>query len=69
MEKLTGRNPVTEALRAGRAFDRLLVQKGAAGGIGRLLDEARKNGVEIRFEEKRVLDRLADGGGHQGVVA
>jgi 23S rRNA (guanosine2251-2'-O)-methyltransferase len=69
MDKIIGRNPVLEALRAGRGIGRLLVQKGATGSIGRILDAARANGLAIQFAEKSALDREARGGAHQGVVA
>ncbi|MDR2132279.1 MAG: 23S rRNA (guanosine(2251)-2'-O)-methyltransferase RlmB [Clostridiales Family XIII bacterium] len=69
MDKIIGRNPVLEALRAGRGFDRLLVQKGAAGSVEKIVDMARRSGVAIRFEEKSALDREAGGGAHQGVLA
>jgi 23S rRNA (guanosine2251-2'-O)-methyltransferase len=68
MDKLIGRNPVLEALRAGRGFDRLLVQKGAEGSIQRIIDLARENGVAMEFAEKSALDRESNGA-HQGIVA
>jgi 23S rRNA (guanosine2251-2'-O)-methyltransferase len=68
MDKLIGRNPVLEALRAGRGADRLLVQRGAEGSIQRIIDLARKSGVAVEFAEKAALDREANGV-HQGVVA
>ncbi|MDR2088858.1 MAG: 23S rRNA (guanosine(2251)-2'-O)-methyltransferase RlmB [Clostridiales Family XIII bacterium] len=69
MDKLIGRNPVLEALRADRGFDRLLVQRGAEGSVQKIVDSARKRGIAIRFEAKAALDREAGGGAHQGVVA
>jgi 23S rRNA (guanosine2251-2'-O)-methyltransferase len=69
MDKIIGRNPVSEALRAGRDISRLLVQKGASGAAGRIADAARARGVAIQFAEKPTLDREAAGGAHQGVVA
>jgi 23S rRNA (guanosine2251-2'-O)-methyltransferase len=69
MAKIIGRNPVLEALRAGRGIGRLLVQKGASGSARRIVDLARESGVEIRFAEKPDLDREAGGGAHQGFVA
>ncbi|MDR1246546.1 MAG: 23S rRNA (guanosine(2251)-2'-O)-methyltransferase RlmB [Clostridiales Family XIII bacterium] len=70
MNKIIGRNPVLEALRAGRGFDRLLVQKGAGGSIQRIIDLARESGVAVSFAEKNAIDREAGAGGaHQGVVA
>jgi 23S rRNA (guanosine2251-2'-O)-methyltransferase len=60
---------VLEALRAGRGLSRLLVQKGASGSAGRIIDLARADGVAIQFAEKPALDRESAGGAHQGVVA
>ena len=68
MEIITGRNPVKEALNADRGFDRIYVQKNAEGSINAIVVEAKKRGIDIRFEEKQILNRLA-GGAHQGVVA
>ena len=39
---LIGRNPVTEALRSGRAMERILVQDGSGGSIGKILSLAKK---------------------------
>ncbi|MDR1135350.1 MAG: 23S rRNA (guanosine(2251)-2'-O)-methyltransferase RlmB [Clostridiales Family XIII bacterium] len=69
MDKIIGRNPVLEAVRANRNFEKLVVQRNAAGSIQKILDEARERDIQIRFEEKESLDRLAGGGNHQGVVA
>ncbi|MDR1572943.1 MAG: 23S rRNA (guanosine(2251)-2'-O)-methyltransferase RlmB [Clostridiales Family XIII bacterium] len=68
MDKLIGRNPVLEALRAGRSPDRLLVQRGAGGSVQRIIDLARESGVAVEFAEKAALDRETSGA-HQGVVA
>ena len=68
MEIITGRNPVKEALKAGRGFDRIYVQKNAEGSINSLVAEAKKRGIDIRFEDKQMLNRLAKVS-HQGVVA
>lgn len=37
--------------------------------LRRLLDEARRCGVSVRFEAREALDRLSGGARHQGVVA
>jgi 23S rRNA (guanosine2251-2'-O)-methyltransferase len=69
LDKIIGRNPVLEALRAGRGFDRLLVQKGAGGSIQKIIDLARENGVAIEFADKIAIDReTGSGGAHQGVA-
>ena len=68
MEIITGRNPVKEAFKANRGFERIYIQKNAEGSINSIVSEAKKRGIDIRYEEKQVLNRLADGA-HQGVVA
>lgn len=70
MAVVSGVNPVREALRAGRAFDRILVARGAGGNrLQEIIDLARAAGVPVRFEPRNGLDRLAGTPAHQGVVA
>ena len=70
MDLLFGVHPVLEALRAGRAFERVTIAKGAAGPrLQEIIDLCRAAGVPMRFEQRKDLDRLAAGGVHQGVVA
>jgi 23S rRNA (guanosine2251-2'-O)-methyltransferase len=67
---LAGVHPVQEALRAGRALDRLLIARGAGGArLQEIIDLARERSVPIRFEPRAILDRAANGATHQGVVA
>ena len=70
MAVLSGIHPVAEALRAGRALDRLLVAQGAGGPrLQEIIDLARKANLPVRFEPRASLDRLAGTAAHQGVVA
>jgi 23S rRNA (guanosine2251-2'-O)-methyltransferase len=69
MDKIIGRNPVLEAIRAGRGFEKLIVQDNAEGSIHKLIKEAGENGVIVQYAGKSALDRMAGGGRHQGVVA
>jgi len=67
---LIGTHPVTEALRAGRPLDRILVARGAGGArLQEIIDLAREHKVALRFEERPALDRIAGTATHQGVVA
>lgn len=66
---IIGRNPVAEALKSGREMERIIIQKGAGGSVGRILSLAKERGVIIRYEEKELLDKKAGGGRHQGVIA
>lgn len=64
-----GRNPVYEALRAGRSLNRILIAKGVFGrDIQAITALARTQGVVYQFVDRRQLDTRA-GGAHQGVVA
>ena len=70
MSILIGIHPVTEALRARRPLDRVLVAKGAGGPrVQEIIDLSRRNSTPLRFEERGALDRLAGSAAHQGVVA
>ena len=70
MAILSGIHPVAEALRAGRALDRILVAQGAGGPrLQEVIDLARQASVPVRFEPRNALDRLAGSAAHQGVVA
>lgn len=70
MPILIGVHPVLEALRAGSPVDRLHVAKGASTArLREILELGRKHRVPLRWEERSALDRMAQGGVHQGVVA
>ncbi len=68
-DMIFGRNPVAEALKSGREMERILIQKGAGGSVGKILSLAKERGVILQYEEKEFLDRKAGGGRHQGVIA
>jgi 23S rRNA (guanosine2251-2'-O)-methyltransferase len=63
-----GINPVLEALRAGRVSVLRVSQRGG-GRMQQLLALASERGVNVQRVDGVVLDRLARGGVHQGVVA
>jgi 23S rRNA (guanosine2251-2'-O)-methyltransferase len=70
MPILSGIHPVAEALKTGRPLDRLLVAQGAGGPrLQEIIDLARRASVQVRFEPRAALDRLAGSSAHQGVVA
>lgn len=66
---LIGRNPVSEAIKAGREIDKILFQKDVQGSAKALISVAKQQGLQIQFVDKIVLDRLAPGRPHQGVAA
>lgn len=68
--QLEGRNPVLEALRAGRAINKLLVAKGSQeGSIRQILALAKEAGIVVQEQDRSRLDALAEGRAHQGVIA
>jgi len=66
---LIGRNPVSEAIKAGRPIDKILFQKDIQGSGKALISQAKELGLQIQFVDKIVLDKLAPGRPHQGVAA
>ena len=69
-EIIAGRNPVIEALKAGRPINKILVYKGTGSAVTReILSLAKGHGVPVEFVEERVLERLAPDGRIQGILA
>jgi 23S rRNA (guanosine2251-2'-O)-methyltransferase len=63
-----GINPVLEALKVGRVTAVWMAQ-GANPRLQQVADLARQKGIAVRTRDGHSLDRLAEGGVHQGVVA
>ena len=66
---LIGRNPVTEALKSERPVEKLIVQDGAGGSLGRIVALAKDRGVIVETVDKKAIERLVGTAPHQGVVA
>lgn len=67
---IAGRNPVTEAIRSGRAIDTILVAKNAASGaVLGILAKARDKGITVKEVDAKKLDFLCAGENHQGIAA
>ena len=65
-----GRNPIIEALEAGRTIDKILIQDGVRHSqLGHIRNLAKDRGILYQFVDKRKLDKLAEGENHQGVIA
>ena len=63
-----GINPVLEAIKAGRAKAILVAQR-ADDRLQRLLEEAARQSVRVRYVTRDELDHASRRGAHQGVVA
>ena len=69
-DKIIGRNPVMEAIRAGHEIDKIFVKKGAAeGSIVSIIKKAKERGIIVTETEKQKLDAMAEGANNQGIVA
>ncbi|WP_225231331.1 23S rRNA (guanosine(2251)-2'-O)-methyltransferase RlmB [Solibacillus faecavium] len=67
-EMIAGKNPVLEALRAGREINKLWIAEGVKKtGVQELMDLAKEQGVLVQFVPKQKVDKLAEN--HQGIVA
>ncbi len=67
--KQMGRNAVLELLKTDKTIDKILLEKGAQGTLGKIFAEARKKGIRVQFLDRAALDRECPEGHHQGVVA
>jgi 23S rRNA (guanosine2251-2'-O)-methyltransferase len=67
---ILGRNPVREALRAGRPINKILLSGGDnSPPLRDLARFAREAGIPVQQVERLKLDKLAGGLHHQGVIA
>lgn len=69
-EIIEGRNAVIEALRAGRAIDKLFINKGEVDKtLGHIASKAREKGIVVVECDRRKLDFMSQTHAHQGVIA
>lgn len=69
MNRLTGMHAVEEALKAGRALDRIVIARGRHGErMEELVRLAKSRNVPVRFEDRVQVDRLAATREHQGII-
>ncbi|MCE5285294.1 MAG: 23S rRNA (guanosine(2251)-2'-O)-methyltransferase RlmB [Pelosinus sp.] len=70
-EFIAGRNSVVEALKSGRAINKVLITKGEKNGavIREIIGLARSQGLVLQEVDAGKLDSIAGGVRHQGVLA
>lgn len=72
-DRLEGRNPIKEALRAGRNINKVWIKRRDSGrydqDLTRLVQDAKKAGAVIVEVDGDVLDSMATSYGHQGIIA
>ena len=64
-----GRNAVTELLKSGRTVDRIYIRKDADGILSNICKKAAEQKIPVVETDTRRLDKMAEGGVHQGVIA
>jgi 23S rRNA (guanosine2251-2'-O)-methyltransferase len=70
-DTIEGRQPVLEALRSGRAMNRILLARDSErhGAIAEILALARQRGIPFEYVDRKILERNASTAVHQGVLA
>ena len=68
-EVIIGRNAVLEALKSDREIEKITVAKGAEGSVKQIVAKAKDKKIPLYYSEKSRMDKAADGGAHQGVIA
>lgn len=71
-DRLEGRNPLQEALRAGRTIDKLWVLEGLMQSdayIRALVHQAEEQGAVVMHVQKMALDKMSQTKAHQGLIA
>ena len=70
IDKLEGRNPIMEALKANRAINKIFVAKGEReGSIRQIIAMAREKKIVITEVEHNVLESMSTTKSHQGIIA
>ncbi|MDP4133808.1 MAG: 23S rRNA (guanosine(2251)-2'-O)-methyltransferase RlmB [Bacillota bacterium] len=67
-DTIEGRNPVIEAIKAGRNIDKIYVKKGDAT-LCRIVAMAKDKKIPISVVLPDKLNELSEGGNHQGIIA
>lgn len=67
---ISGRNPVSEALKSGRAIESLLIAKGEINGSVKVIAAmAKEKKIPVKETDRKKLDLMTGGTAHQGIVA
>ncbi|MCR4393729.1 MAG: hypothetical protein NUV31_05075, partial [Dehalococcoidales bacterium] len=70
-DTIEGRNPVLEALRAGRTISRILIARNIekSGTINEILSLVKEKSIPVEYLEKNELNHISRTDSHQGIVA
>ncbi|MFH0769737.1 MAG: 23S rRNA (guanosine(2251)-2'-O)-methyltransferase RlmB [Chloroflexota bacterium] len=70
-DTIEGRNPVVEALKAGRPISKILLDRNVrfSGTAAEILRLAQARDISVEYVEKHIIDRQSSTGASQGVIA
>ena len=67
---ISGRNPVSEAIRSGRPIDKILIARGEkSGAVVGILAKAKDRQIPVKEVDRAKLDYLTGSSNHQGIAA
>ncbi len=71
MGTIEGKNPVVEALKAGRPISKILLDKDIRGhgAAEQITGLSKSQGIEVEYVDRQTLDKQSSTGMHQGVIA
>lgn len=66
---IAGRNPVIEALKAGKSLNTIFVSSEGGGSLGLICKMAKEKGIVVKQVSEAKLNSMSGGASHQGVIA
>lgn len=66
---IAGRNPVIEALKAGKSLNTIFVSSEGGGSLGLICKMAKEKGIVVKQVSDAKLSSMSGGASHQGVIA
>lgn len=66
---IAGRNPVIEALKAGKSLNTIFVSSEGGGSLGLICKMAKEKGIVVKQVSETKLNAMSGGASHQGVIA
>lgn len=65
-----GKNPIIEALEAGHEINKMLLLEGSRDrNLQKIIETARSKKILLQFVDRKMMDKIAEGENHQGVIA
>jgi len=65
-----GKNPIIEALEAGHEINKMVLLEGSRDrNLQKIIETARSKKILLQFVDRKMMDKIAEGENHQGVIA